>query len=194
MSNIFGSHINQAVEIASGAPVQAVISSSAQTINLNEGFVQFNAQVQGASDITWDFGDGSIVTGVVSPTHIYTMPGTYTVTFIASNVTCMDVQTMQITVSDMSTGIDDSDNRVFSMYPNPANGSAAIKLNLSERVNEISIFLIDGTGKLVKTVNFTQVDATGILQLDLSDLATGVYQVLLSGEEISSSARLTISR
>ncbi|MEX1188500.1 MAG: T9SS type A sorting domain-containing protein, partial [Bacteroidia bacterium] len=177
-----------------GAPVQATITSSSQTINLNEGFIQFNAQVQGASDITWDFGDGSIVAGVLSPTHIYTLPGTYTVTFIASNVTCMDVQTIQVTVRDVTTGINDADGQVFAMYPNPANAVASIRLNLPERESEISVFLLDGAGKLVKTVNFTQVEAKGILQLDVSELATGVYQVLLNGDKISSSARLTISR
>ena len=142
----------------------------------------------------WDFGDGSIVAGVANPTHIYTQPGTYTVTFIASNVTCMDVKTIEITVRDLSTGISSVGTQVFSMYPNPASDVASIKLNLPEREKEISLFLVDGSGKLVKSVTFNQVDAMGTLNLDVSDAATGVYQILLNGEKISSSARLTISR
>lgn len=194
MSNNFGTQISQAVEIASGAPVLAAIEASETNIDLNEGFIQFTSQVQGASDITWDFGDGSIVAGVANPTHIYTQPGTYTVTFIASNVTCMDVKTIEITVRDLSTGISSVGTQVFSMYPNPASDVASIKLNLPEREKEISLFLVDGSGKLVKSVTFNQVDAMGTLNLDVSDVATGVYQILLNGEKISSSARLTISR
>jgi hypothetical protein len=194
LSNVFGTQLHQAVEIASGAPVLATIIASANQVDVNDGFVQFSAQVQGASDITWDFGDGSIVTGVMTPAHIYTLPGTYTVTFIASNVTCMDVQTMEITVKDISAGIANTDSRVFSMYPNPANNTASIRIDLPQTESLISVFVIDAAGKLIKTEVFSQVDKSGVLTLDVSTLAAGVYQILLSGEKISSSSRLTISR
>jgi PKD repeat protein len=194
LSNVFGTQIHQAVEVASGAPVQATINSSSTQVDVNDGFVQFNAQVQGATDITWDFGDGSIVTGVMSPAHIYTLPGTYTVTFIASNVTCMDLQTIEITVKDVNTGIASSDSRVFSMYPNPANNTTSIRIDLPQSESLISIFVMDAAGKLVKSEVFNQIDQTGVLSLDVSTLASGVYQILLSGDKISSSSRLTISR
>lgn len=194
MNNSFGTQINQAVEIASGAPVLAAIQASETNVDLNQGFIQFTSHIQGASDITWDFGDGSIVAGVANPTHIYTQPGTYTVTFIASNATCMDVKTIEITVRDLSTGISSVGTQVFSMYPNPASDVASIKLNLPEREKEISLFLVDGSGKLIKSLTFNQIDTMGTINLDVSDVATGVYQVLINGEKISSSARLTISR
>jgi len=40
--------------------------------------------------ITWDFGDGSMSSGTLTPTHIFTNPGLYTVT---------------LTVSDDDTGV-----------------------------------------------------------------------------------------
>ena len=194
LSNSFGTQIHQAVEVASGAPVLATITSSSTIVDLNDGFVQFSAQVQGASDITWNFGDGSIVTGVMTPAHIYTLPGTYTVTFIASNVTCMDVQTIEITVKDESTGIANADSKAFSMYPNPAQTTASIRINLSESETLISVFVLDAAGKLVKKEVYNQIDQAGVLHIDVSDLANGVYQILLSGDRISSSSRLTVSR
>lgn len=194
LSNTFGTVINQAVEVASGEMVQASITASSNSINLNDGFVQFAAQVQGASDITWDFGDGSIVTGVLTPTHIYTEAGIYMVTFIASNVNCMEVKTMEITVRDLSAGINSAGSQIFSMYPNPASTVASIRLNLPSREREVNVFILDGAGKLVKTINFTKVEAKSLLNLDVSDLAAGVYQVLLNGEKVSSTTRLTISK
>ncbi|MEZ5172226.1 MAG: T9SS type A sorting domain-containing protein [Bacteroidia bacterium] len=194
MSNSFGTTFNQVVEIASGEMVSASITASSNSIDVNDGFVQFAAQVQGASDITWDFGDGSIVTGVMTPSHIYTEAGTYTVTFIASNVNCMDVKTMEITVRDVSTGINSAGTQVFSMYPNPASTEASIRLNLPEREKQVSVFILDAAGKLVKSVNYTQVEAKSVLKLDVNDLAAGVYQILLNGDKVSSSTRLTISK
>jgi hypothetical protein len=194
LSNMFGTVINQAVEIASGEMVQASITASSNNINLNDGFVQFAAQVQGASDVTWDFGDGSIITGVLTPTHIYTEAGIYMVTFIASNANCMEVKTMEITVRDLSAGIHSAGSQVFSMYPNPASTVASVRLNLPERERNISIFILDAAGKLVKSANFTKVEAKSVLNIDVTDLAAGVYQVLLNGEKVSSTTRLTISK
>jgi PKD repeat protein len=194
MQNAFGTLLNQAIEIQSGELVQANISASSTQVDVNQGLIQFNAQVQGANDLTWDFGDGSIVTGVLNPTHIYTEAGTYLVTFIASNVNCMDVKTMEITVTDASTGINSAGKQVFSMFPNPASSEASIRLNLSEREKELNIFILDAAGKLIKTETFNQVDAKSVLTLDVSNLAAGVYQILLNGEKVSSSTRLTISR
>ncbi|MCQ2322086.1 MAG: PKD domain-containing protein [Bacteroidales bacterium] len=54
---------------------------------------------------TWDFGDGSTTATGTNPTHVYTNPGTYEVTYtiVAENETgwsCEDTKTMPITVSN----------------------------------------------------------------------------------------------
>ncbi len=56
----------------------------------------------GSATFTWNFGDGSPLSNVVSPTHTYTGVGVYTVTLIASQGTCSDTLTMidYFTVAD----------------------------------------------------------------------------------------------
>ncbi len=54
---------------------------------------------------TWDFGDGGTTATGTNPTHVYTNPGTYEVTYtiVAENETgwsCEDTKTMPITVSN----------------------------------------------------------------------------------------------
>ena len=144
--------------------------------------------------MTWDFGDGTIVTGVLNPVHVYTAPGTFTVTFIASNATCMDVKTTFITVQDFTTGIDHAGTEVFSIFPNPANAVTDIRLRLPEREEALVINVLDAAGKLVKTFNFNNVEKQARLQINVSDLATGVYQLLLTGNTYSTSARLNVVR
>jgi len=46
----------------------------------------------------WDFGDGITTTGIANPTHIYTLPGNYTVRFAISTATCTDTVTGTITI------------------------------------------------------------------------------------------------
>ncbi len=51
----------------------------------------------GATQWQWDFGDGGAAT-TQNASHIYTTPGTYTITLTAINITGADIQTQQITV------------------------------------------------------------------------------------------------
>jgi PKD repeat protein len=144
--------------------------------------------------MTWDFGDGTIVTGMTNPVHVYTAPGTYTVSFIASNATCMDVKTTTITVRDLTTGIDKAGKDVFALFPNPAATTTSISLRLPEREAELVLNVLDASGKLVKTQIFNNVDRNATLQLNVADLSSGVYQILLNGGSYSTSARLNVVR
>ena len=50
----------------------------------------------GASQYIWDFGDGSGVSAIESPTHVYTVPGVYDVDLVAiANAECSDTATFQ---------------------------------------------------------------------------------------------------
>lgn len=50
-----------------------------------DGTVDFKNKSTNATSYNWDFGDGTPVSTVTSPSHKYTTPGNYTVTFIAIN-------------------------------------------------------------------------------------------------------------
>lgn len=82
------------------------------------GCVPYNAVFTNTSlagqTFQWDFGDGSTSTDI-NPTHLYTVPGTYTVTLIANDPgTCnlTDTTTLTIVVADNPTAD-------FSFVPDP---------------------------------------------------------------------------
>ncbi len=60
--------------------------------------VQFTDKSTGASQLLWDFGNGSPVQSGTTAASIYTNPGTYTVTLVAINVSGSDTARKTITV------------------------------------------------------------------------------------------------
>jgi gliding motility-associated-like protein len=65
----------------------------------------FNNVSLAGSQFTWDFGDGSGTSNVVSPTHLYPNPGTYTVSLLA--------------VDSGTCNIIDSTKRIITVFGNP---------------------------------------------------------------------------
>jgi PKD repeat protein len=191
LTNTFGTVLQQTVSVPSGMPVSATISSSETTTEVASVPVHFHANVSGAIDYTWDFGDGTIVTGTTDPSHVYTEPGVYTVTFIASNANCMEVKTLQINVKASTTGIADVDKQTFNIYPNPAKSIAMIQLNMPERELSMTLNILDAAGKLIMSRTYEGVDKKATIEVDIADLPAGVYQMLLNGNKFSTAARLT---
>jgi gliding motility-associated-like protein len=84
--------------------------------------VQFNANAQGATSITWDFNDGVTQTTTSSTvTHTYTNPGTYIPLIILSNGTC------NITVQSTDTVRAGVLNASFSYAPATACANTPIQ-------------------------------------------------------------------
>lgn len=99
----------------------------AQFITPPSGCVPYNAIIENTSlagtDFTWDFGDGSPLSNEVSPTHLYTNPGTYTIKLTAEDEsTCnkIDVATFDITVSAIPTAS-------FTWGPDPLPANTAVQ-------------------------------------------------------------------
>ena len=72
----------------------------------------------------WDFGDGA-TDMVANPTHVYTTPGTYSVTLTASNQYTSDTvcKTQWVTVRDVSINAD--------FVGNPTSGYAPLTVQVS---------------------------------------------------------------
>jgi PKD repeat protein len=87
----------------SGAVVSAAFNSSTNTPSVNQ-LVTFSNNSTNATTYEWSFGDGSPISTVYSPTHIYTAEGEYTATLKAFNADGCDSSTaVKIVVSDYST-------------------------------------------------------------------------------------------
>src|SRR5690606_37969962 len=111
---------------------------------------------------------GTIITDVQNPVHMYTEPGDYVVTFIASSANCMEVKTLNIKVKDNATSAKSLEKMSLSIFPNPTRDLANIKINMPTKEKELVVFVIDNNGKLVSTKAFQDVESRGNIILDVS--------------------------
>lgn len=110
---------------------------------------------------------------------------TYTITVIDENG-CTSV-TGNIIVHYTSLNEIDFDLS-FDLFPNPTQDQLTVELNQPTE-QKISFQIFDVTGKLVQEVQFTKNNSYLKEQVDVSRLAAGSYEVLLSDGEIFGRAR-----
>jgi PKD repeat protein len=116
------------------------------TYTLNGGQLTLTNTSQNANGFDWNFGDGTTSTQT-QPTHVFTTPGTYTVTLIATNA-CGQSDTLiqELTV----LGLEDLSALGITAYPNPTSGQVTLS-GLANYVSE-ALSIIDLQGRIVASV------------------------------------------
>ena len=90
-------------------------------------------------------------------------------------------------VGELEDGVQET-KIVFGMFPNPTSGQ--LTLAFSGFYNEVTIQIMDGTGRVVWTEQNVAVQGNKVL--DLAGLSSGAYNVMLSDERGVSVKRLAI--
>lgn len=85
-------------------------------------------------------------------------------------------------------GVKETDRSAFSVYPNPTLGRGNIRF---DQAGSYDIHVMDMVGNQVRSLSRT-VNANEEVQLNLSDLPSGVYLVNIQGESIDKTVKLTI--
>lgn len=178
-----------------GMPVAASFQASATNVSIVDAIVEFQGTAVGATELIWNFGDGTIVTGDINPVHAYMAPGIYTVTFTALNGGCGSEATAIVNVTDVLTGLADvSGKNGFTIYPNPANETANLLLNVDLKDSQATISITDAAGRLINKHNMNNLRSGAIVALDINDLANGVYEVTIDSKNFRKVGRLTIAK
>ncbi|MBI3141423.1 MAG: PKD domain-containing protein [Bacteroidetes bacterium] len=115
----------------------------------------------------WNFGDGGTATGK-KVTHWYKTSGDYTVTLKATNRCGEDESSYSVKVDP--SGLPESTRAVFSVYPNPANGSFMVE----GPAGNLHLAIVTLQGKTLDIVSVPT--ANGAWKVDLAQLpAPGIY-------------------
>lgn len=166
-------NVTLTVETAEGC-----VQSASQTVNVTpvpdasftftaacEGsattFTNTSTIAAGAMNYAWNFGDGG-TSSLQSPTHVYAIDGTYTVTLtVTSTDGCDDVTTASVTINDSPTAL-------FSAST-VCEGASTVFTNLST-----------GGGALTYSWDFGDGGSSGLTNPSHTYAADGVYTVTLT--------------
>jgi hypothetical protein len=168
----------QMVKISANTDLNANFEVSNQTINTNDEVI-FSTQQSKANSITWNFGDGTVITGMSTVSHNYKEAGVYNVSMTCQKGECSVTESIIL--------------RVITVDPAQAN---EVNLVMQDGVYYAVFNFTENTrGSLRITNNLGQeVCATqellgknGKLKLQLEHLSKGIYMVIMSnGKEIKS--------
>jgi len=165
-----------------------VVSLGADTVLCGGGNVLLNAGNEGA-DYLWSNGETTQTIQVDTAGHGYGVQA------IAVEVTnqwgCVGTAEVNVEFKNCSS-IDEREAISMKLYPNPSSG--VFQLELSSKINqEVSLQVTNVTGKVVFEQTDIRVAGNGTISLDLTNLAGGVYQLVVKGKHASASEKLIIN-
>ena len=108
-----------------------------------------------ANSHLWDFGDGAGMSTIQTPTYTYGSAGPFTVCL---DVTYANTCTNQYCETITFVGIDEQDENLFGLYPNPTNSD--INISLTEIKNNTYFELYQADGKLLEKEILTSLTTT----------------------------------
>ncbi|MCK4747985.1 MAG: PKD domain-containing protein, partial [Bacteroidales bacterium] len=151
-----------------------------------------------AGKLKWDFGDGSIDTTSMNPTHVYAQPGKYTACLTISNpitgdesTSCEEVTTAGY-VDNTGIGPNGTWQNTIGNYPNPFDHTTYIVYELREGTS-VDLVLFDQTGRMVDIlVKEDQIAGHYRMEYDGSELDSGIYTLRLVTEQGVYTARMVV--
>ncbi|MBK7427854.1 MAG: DUF4397 domain-containing protein [Saprospiraceae bacterium] len=83
----------------------------------------------------------------------------------------------------------------LKLYPNPANQSAQLTLELNTKLSDVSIQLFTLNGQMLKLIRNPNLEAgSQFIEIPVADIANGMYKVLLKSDQGTVSTSLLILR
>ena len=166
----------------SQAPIQPLLS-------LNNGVISSGVTV---GTFQW-FLNGTAISGATSSTYTPTQTGTYTVSVSNTNGNCTKTSTGLSYTS--SVGIFDASGDVYiNIYPNPAKDILSIQTGFHSMQEHVDCSMFDLSGKLVYQRTYENVQPDALLQVELSNVSNGMYQVIISTSAGRSVSRVAVAR
>lgn len=155
--------------------------------------VTFNSSTSTGSptSYSWDFGDSSPIDNTANPTHTYATNGNYTVILTVTNGCGTNVITQVVNLTTVSIG-ENSKATVFAIYPNPSNGVFTLVFdNNQSDYNKLEVMNL--AGELVYSKSLNNRSASFNENINLNELAKGIYSVRITSNNSTMVKKLTIN-
>lgn len=151
--------------------------------------ISFADQSSGATSWQWTFGDGATSTEP-NPQHLFQTGGNFSVALKAiSDQGCHDEE---IKLLAIITGLEEFNDKFFTVYPNPVHTSMITIQLSSELQQEIEVNMLNMQGQSVR--KFSLYSDRGLATADLSACSNGMYLIKITTATTSAYRKVIISR
>ncbi len=133
--------------------------------------------------------NGTIISGATSQSYTPTQNGNYTV--VVTNNGCTSNASGAYTVSGL--GIEEMNVYQLSIYPNPSQGDFSISFN-ANITESYTLKVYDEIGKLVYDESISNQNGKSVKEVKLGEVATGMYNVVLSNGTTEVKQKIVIKR
>jgi len=191
MDNGAGYLVEEMINIAGADPVNGSIlplsSSNYYTTDVIEAAVD---QPEVNNEYSWYLNDLLAGTGPEISLNI-TSPGLYNLKLRINATNCeFETSTTFTVMQETTVGIATTESASgFIIYPNPARDMLNIQLNRKMGFTILTVY--DASGRMVHNEKLGNAEGQQALQLPLSELNPGIYQIILEGNNSRSSAKFT---
>ncbi|MEM7368221.1 MAG: PKD domain-containing protein [Bacteroidota bacterium] len=151
---------------AGGIPM----SEFTHEVDSSNSLINFDNLSTGATEYSWDFGDGNTSTESM-PSHNYDTTGTFLVRLIASSCHGADTSFQELTI--VPVNILDDLVQELSIYPNPSKGHVHVDLQLAQ-VRRVSLSIYNVLGQEVYSRSTETLQSHSYI-LPLGHLLAGMY-------------------
>ena len=166
-------------------PPVASFTMSNDTVYTNNPLTLTNTSLNATNQL-WIFGDGDSAT-TVNTSHIYTVPGIYTITLEVWNAGCKHIITQTVVVLlNTSINSQEGNNIGITVYPNPAKEKIIIE-SFNCTIGNVQIF--NSIGKLVNTIENKKRQQ---IVIDSHNYAEGIYYLKISSGETVLNKKISI--
>ena len=148
--------------------------------------IQFFTAASNATQISWDFGDGSTITGIANPTYFYIYPGVYTARVNCANNFGCTVQADTLMYIDVASAINSIDGNVVKVITD--NNTIRIEID-NASASEYNYVVYDLEGQAIKAGAIT----SGNMLVDMNNRSSGAYVVNLRSSTASLSQKVLIT-
>ena len=122
-------------------------------------------------------------TGATSASLLAANTGYYWVE-VTNSAGCVGSDTAYVEV--WPTGINDIvDNAKFALYPNPATTNLMMLLDANTNLTNVNVSITNIHGQTVLSQSFNSISASEQVELDVKDIATGIYNLSVQSDEYS---------
>jgi len=155
------------------------------------GTVDFNATGSVGQTYTWDFGDGTTGSGMIT-SHTYTSGGSFTACLVVADQSCNTTDSICQTVAPFE--IQESLlAQSLNVFPNPNNGKFRVEFQV-EGLKDVSIRVSTLLGQEVYSSKPGNISGEFKEEIDLSGEASAVYVLQIITDENVVSRRITIRK